>query len=218
MQQVEFFRDQLELEESVGDGLLLVVAKNDRKVRIEVAKTLEGAVPDLAAKRIIEQAITPRFKQGDFAGGLDAGVDQLFRLIAGEALPLPSPTSEHNRSTAGFDWMDLAIFSFIAVPLIGSFIRRLLGPKLGSLVTGAAVGGLALFFTSSILIAIAVAIVALLYSLLSNPWRGYSGTRLGSGGSDWTSGSSGANSGGFGGGFTSGGGGDFGGVGASGDW
>jgi uncharacterized protein len=66
---------------SVGDGVLLVVAKDDRKVRIEVAKTLEGAIPDLAAKQIIDQALTPRFKQGDYAGGLDAAVDQLAARI-----------------------------------------------------------------------------------------------------------------------------------------
>src|SRR6478736_2253052 len=67
----------------VGDGVLVVVAKDDRKVRIEVAKTLEGAVPDLAASQVIEEAITPRFRHGDFAGGLQAGVDQLIARING---------------------------------------------------------------------------------------------------------------------------------------
>ncbi|HEY1231164.1 MAG TPA: TPM domain-containing protein, partial [Ramlibacter sp.] len=75
----------------VGDGVLVIVAKNDRKVRIEVAKTLEGAIPDLAARQIIDDAITPRFRANDFAGGLQAAVDQLIARINGEALPAPPP-------------------------------------------------------------------------------------------------------------------------------
>ena len=74
----------------IGDGLLLVVAKTDRKVRIEVAKSLEGAIPDLAAKQIIDEAISPHFRQGDFAGGLDAALDQIMARIKGEALPAPA--------------------------------------------------------------------------------------------------------------------------------
>ncbi|HEY0825151.1 MAG TPA: YgcG family protein, partial [Ramlibacter sp.] len=97
----------------VGDGILLIVAKDDRKVRIEVAKTLEGAVPDLAAKMIIDDAITPRFRQGDFAGGLQAAVDQLVARISGEALPEPAQRQPQQRAgAAGFDWFDLAIFLF----------------------------------------------------------------------------------------------------------
>ena len=77
----------------VRDGVLVVVAKNDRKIRIEVAKALEGAIADLAAKRIISELITPRFKANDFAGGLEAGTEQLMKLIAGEALPALRPPS-----------------------------------------------------------------------------------------------------------------------------
>jgi uncharacterized protein len=75
----------------VGDGVLLVVAKDDRKLRIEVAKALEGAIPDLAAKQIIDEALTPHFKAGDYAGGLDAAVDQLAARIKGEPLPSVTP-------------------------------------------------------------------------------------------------------------------------------
>lgn len=198
----------------IGDGLLLVVAKNDRTIRIEVAKTLEGAIPDLAAKRIIEQAITPRFKQGDFAGGLNAGVDQIFKLISGEALP--APATEPGQGKAGFDWMNLLIFAFIAVPVLAGVARSMLGPKLGALATGGAVGGLALLVTSSLLIASLAAFVALLFSLFSNAARG-AGSGFGSGrgpGGGW----GGGFGGGSGGGFSSGGGGDFGGGGASGKW
>ncbi len=94
-----------------GDGLLLVVAKNDRKVRIEVAKTLEGAIPDLAAKQVIDQAITPRFKQGDFAGGIDAGIDRLVQLTQQENLPTPMATvSPANHSSEAE--MDAALSKF----------------------------------------------------------------------------------------------------------
>lgn len=196
----------------IGDGLLLVVAKNDRKVRIEVAKTLEGAVPDLAAMRIIDEAITPRFKQGDFAGGLDAGVDLIMKLIVGEALP--PPKTETRRGKGDFQWSDLAIFIFFAVPVVGAVARNILGPKLGTLATGAVVGGLALFITSSLLLASLAAVAALLVTLFSSFARSAGGARWGAGGGGWGSGSGG----GGGGGFSSGGGGDFGGGGASGDW
>lgn len=195
----------------IGDGLLVVVAKEDRKVRIEVAKTLEGAIPDLAAKRIIDQAITPHFKQGDFAGGLDAGVELIMKRIAGEALPAPASASA--QGNAGFQWLDLALFAFIAVPVVATLARKLFGPTLGALTTGAAVGGLALFITSSLVIAGLAALLALLFALFSNVAPRAGGPPWGTGG--WRSGSG---SGGFGGGFHSGGGGDFGGGGASGDW
>src|SRR4051794_20556832 len=96
----------------VGDGVLVVVAKDDRKVRVEVAKTLEGAIPDLAAKQIIDDAMIPKFRQGDFAGGLRAGIDQLIARINGEALPAPTQpkAARQHAGRAGFDWTDLAIF------------------------------------------------------------------------------------------------------------
>jgi uncharacterized protein len=193
----------------IGDGVLLVVAKNERKVRIEVAKTLEGAIPDLAARRVIEQAITPHFKQGDFAGGLDEGAELLMKLVVGEALP--APTAQGHNDTGESPWMDLAIFAFIAVPVLGAVARRILGPKLGALATGGAIGALALLITSSVLIAGLAAVMALLFTLFSNVARHRSG--WGTGGGGWSSGTSGS-----GGGFSSGGGGDFGGGGASGDW
>lgn len=95
---------------SIGDGLLLLVAKHDRKVRIEVAKSLEGAIPDLAAKRVIDDAITPHFRQGRFADGLTAGIAQVAALIRQEALPLPqtAPASTSTRSSHGFGWALMA--------------------------------------------------------------------------------------------------------------
>jgi len=200
----------------VGDGVLLVVALNDRKLRIEVAKTLEGAIPDLAAKQIIERAITPRLRQGDYAGGLNAGVDQLAARIQGEPLP-PMEAPPERRPAAGFELTDLAIFLFVAVPVMAGVARRLLGRKLGALLTGGGVGLLAWWITASLLIAGGAGLVALLFSLLSavlpaprrQGWSGHHGG-WGAGHGGW--------GGGGGGGFSSGGGGDFGGGGASGDW
>ncbi len=207
----------------VGDGLLLVVAKDDRKVRIEVAKTLEGAIPDLAARRIIDEAITPEFRKGDYAAGLRAGVAQITALINGEALPpVPQKGNQRSGGAAGFEWMDLAIFLFIAVPVIGGVLKGMLGRKLGSLVTGGGVGTIAMLLTSSIAIAGVAAFVALIFSLLSGGLgAGGTGRRGGSGGPViWGGGGGGGgwSSGGGGGGWSSGGGGDFGGGGASGDW
>lgn len=203
----------------VGDGILLVVAKNDRKVRIEVAKTLEGAVPDLAAKQVIDEAITPRFRQGDFAGGLQAAADQLIARVSGEALPAPgSAGSSGGRSIlgGGFDWFDLAIFFFFAVPIGGTVLRRMLGRGVGAIATGGLFGGVAMLITSSILVALLAGLAALLYALLSSfgslggggPWISSGGSSDDSG-SSWSGGSDS---------FSSGGGGDFGGGGASGDW
>jgi len=211
----------------VGDGILVIVAKDDRKVRIEVAKTLEGAVPDLAAKQIIDDAITPRFRQGDFAGGLQAAADQLIARISGEPLPAPAPprANAHPQGAGGFDWFDLAIFLFIGVPIAGAMLRGMLGRKLGSLVTGGGAGFLALLFTSSIVVAAIAGIVALLWSLVTG--SPFGGRRLGRGspvifpggfGGGWGGGRGGSGGWGGGGGFGSGGGGDFGGGGASGDW
>ena len=201
----------------IGDGLLLVVAKDDRRVRIEVAKTLEGAIPDLAAKRVIDQAITPRFKQGDFAGGLDAAVDQLMALVTGESLPAPAAAA--SRAQSGFQWMDLAIFMFFAVPVVGAVARRVLGTKLGSLATAGVAGGIALLVTASLVVAALAALVAFLFALFSGLMPSSGRGATGRGG--WGAGSGGGFGGGFGGGgggFSSGGGGDFGGGGASGDW
>jgi uncharacterized protein len=102
----------------VGDGLLLVVAKNDRKVRIETTKALEGAIPDLAARQVIDTAITPHFKQGDFAGGLNAAADQLMALDQRRE-PARTEHSGGVGKNGGFEWTDLAVFLFFAVPIAG---------------------------------------------------------------------------------------------------
>lgn len=205
----------------VGDGVLFVVALKDRQIRIEVAKTLEGAIPDLAAKRIITNAVTPRFKAGDYAGGISAGVDQLSARIKGEALPEVSDSSNSSGNLpGGFDWMDLAIFLFFAVPIGGAIAKSIFGQKLGSLITGGAVGTIAFVATASLLVAGFAGVIALLFALFSGLSGGSAGRSGGLGRGGFGGGGFGGGSygGGGGGGFSSGGGGDFGGGGASGNW
>lgn len=199
----------------VGDGLLLIVAKDDRKLRIEVAKTLEGAIPDLAAKQIIDEAIAPHFKQGRYAAGLDAGVDLIFARIRGEPLPAPVPAHQGSSGSAAgeFSWENLGIFLFLALPVGAALARAIFGRTLGTLLLGCGVGLLAYVLTSSLWLALAAGVVALVWSALGagsrSPGSGLGGFGRGSTSGGW---------GGGGGGFSSGGGGDFGGGGASGDW
>lgn len=208
----------------LGDGLLLVVAKQDRKIRLEVARALEGAIPDLAAKQVIDNVLTPYFRQGDFAGGLDLALDQLMGLIRGEGLPPPT-TSPPRAADTSLEWMDLGILLLVAVPVVGSLLRRILGHKLGTLATGGAVAALTFVFTASLLLAGMAALLAILLTFIA-------GTPLGSAllaasqqrqhhGGRWGGGDFGGGFGGgfgSGGGFSSGGGGDGAGGGASGDW
>ena len=205
----------------VGDGLVIVVAKNDRKVNIQTAKALEGAVPDLAARQIIDSAIRPAFRADDYAGGLNAAVDQLIARIKGEHLPAPTRKASPKRSS-GWDPIELLVFAFVALPLVAGVTRRIFGRGLGAVASGAATGGLAWLVSSSLLIAGVGLAIGLLFGVFSSAasllrgsgrhggFGGLGGGGFGGGGGGW--------SGGGGGGFSSGGGGDFGGGGASGSW
>ena len=209
----------------IGDGLLLVVAKNDRTIRIATTKTLEGAIPDLAAKQIISNGITPRFKQGDFVGGLNAAADQIMALVKGENLALPDAEKSAG-GKQGFQWMDMAVFLFFAVPIGARLLSGVLGRKLGAVVTGGGVGVLAWLFTSSLLLAGVATVVGLVFALVASLGALGGLGNLGGGrrGGGWSTGGfggggfGGGGGGGGGGGFSSGGGGNFGGGGASGGW
>jgi uncharacterized protein len=195
----------------VDDGVLLIVAKNDRRVRIEVGYGLEGALPDAIANRIIAEAIRPLFAQNDFYGGINAGVDQIARVIGGEALPAPDRTwhGGGSRRLSG-----LLPFLFIAVLVGSSVLRAILGRPAGAAVTGALTGVLVWFFGGFIVAAILASLVAFVFSLLSGMGGGL--MRTGGFGGGMLGGGMGG--GGFGGGGFSGGGGGFGGGGASGSW
>ena len=214
----------------VGDGVLLVVAKDDRRVRIAPAKALEGAIPDLAARQIIDRAIAPAFRAGDYAGGLDAAVDQLIARIRGEDLPAPAKKAVGD---TGWQVEELLMFFFIVVPVIGTVMTGVFGRKLGTLATSAFSGGIAWMVTASVLLAagavLASVVLVGLFGIgsaarnITRTGRRRGGPPIifgpggdhGGGGGGWS-----GSGGGFGGGggFSSGGGGDFGGGGASGDW
>ncbi len=192
----------------VDDGLILVVAKDDRRLRIEVGYGLEGRIPDSMAKRVIDERITPRFRDGDFYGGIRDGVDQLMRLAEGEKLP---PQAAAGRGQAApnsvFDFILPAIvFAVIA----GTFLKGMLGRFPGSLATGAGIGIVA-WLMFGISIAALAMIVGFLLSFLNTGMGRGGGWSSGSG--SWGGGSSGGSSSSWG-----GGGGGFGGGGSSGRW
>ena len=210
---------------TVGDGLLIVVATQDRKVRIEVAKTLEGAIPDLMAKRVINEQITPAFRQGDYAGGLSAAVRVLGGLAKGEGLPAPSASgSGDDGGEDGPDPMMWILLTVVMLPAFAKAIVGVFGRKLGPLLTSGGAGGLAWLLTASAAVAGLAAVVGLVVALVVGV-MGFLAPRVtrgrsfpapggwGGGGGGWGGGGSSG-----GGGFSSGGGGDFGGGGASGSW
>ncbi|KJC45168.1 membrane protein [Bradyrhizobium sp. LTSP885] len=204
----------------VDDGALLVVGKNDRHLRIEVGYGLEGVLSDVVTHRIISEDIAPKFKEGDFAGGISAGVDRMIRLINGEQLPVPEPP--HWKPSASFDPSDIFNpFLLIPVLLFGGLIRRMLGRLLGSAVSGGLVTLIAWVMIGSPIVAILAGLVASVFVMFSDAatapssgGRGRGGGWSGGGysGGSWSGGSS-SSRGGF-----SGGGGSFGGGGASGSW
>ena len=199
----------------VGDGLLLIVALQDRRMRIEVAKTLEGAIPDLMASRIIERTLKPAFQAGAYADGLSTAIDQIDKLIAGEGLP--EPEAGQDERTQGFDLNHLLVFGLMGVPILFGVLSAILGRKAGALGTGIVGGGLAWWLTASIFLGVVGAVLAIVFALsLGNGGRGrggWGGPPGGLGGGGF-----GGGFGGGGGGFSSGGGGNFGGGGASGRW
>lgn len=192
---------------NVDDGLLLLVAKNDRTLRIEVGYGLEGVVPDAVANRVINEIIVPHFRAGDFAGGIQAGVSRLMGLIEGEPLPAPQ---QHERGPAPVG--NLLPFLLFAFFILSGVFNRMLGRLAGATVTGGIMGGLFWLLAGSLGVAILVALLAFVMALLTAGGGpgifpgGFYGGRGGFGGGS-----------GRGGGF-SGGGGGFGGGGASGRW
>jgi uncharacterized protein len=195
----------------IDDGALLVVAKNDRKLRIEVGYGLEGALTDVTANRIINEIIVPRFRSGDFAGGISAGVERIIAVIDGEKLP--APVSQSQSSNLADRIGDVFPFLIFAVLLGGHVLRMMLGRLLGSAATGGVVGLLAWLVLGSLALSSIAAAIAFILSMFG-PAMASSGGRGGwSGGGGSFSGGSSSDSGGF-----SGGGGSFGGGGASGSW
>ncbi|MCP3394855.1 YgcG family protein [Bradyrhizobium sp. CCGB12] len=202
----------------VDDGAILIVAKNDRHLRIEVGYGLEGALTDVTSRRIIDEIITPKFRTGDFAGGISDGVDRMIRVIDGEPLPVPSPTVSFGSLD---DLAPLFIVTLFVSIGVGGFFRAMLGRLLGSVATGGIIAALSWLILGSFALAMVLGVIGFIIGFIADlfsamgPSTGSSRGGAWSGGSSgggWSSGSS-SDSGSF-----SGGGASFGGGGASGSW
>jgi uncharacterized protein len=196
----------------IDDGALLVVAKNDRKLRIEVGYGLEGSLTDATSRRIIDEIIVPKFRNGDFAGGISAGVDRIIAVAEGEKLPAPVSQRQDADWASQFDLFNP--FWLFALVVAAGIVRSVLGRLLGALTMGGVVGAIAWFIAGSLAASFIVGIIAFLLTMFGETMASSGGGRGGwvSGGGGFSGGSSGG-----GGGF-SGGGGSFGGGGASGSW
>jgi len=202
----------------IDDGALLIVAKNDHRLRIEVGYGLEGALNDAISNRIISEIITPKFKEGDFAGGISDGVDRMIGVVDGESLPAPKPPHQRLSSDKIDELGQLFPVILILTIVLGGILRSALGRLPGSIVTGGGVAVAAWLFIGVWTIAGLAGVIAFAFTLFGDlifsggnfPGGGYGGGYR-RGGSGWSGGSGG------GGGF-SGGGGGFGGGGASGNW
>lgn len=199
----------------VDDGVLLAIAKDDRELHIEVGYGLEGPLPDAIAKRIIEEEIVPRFRQGDFYGGIRAGTDRIMRVIEGEPLPVPQRRPQGD-SRGG---MDMIVPLLFFVLFFGTILRAIFGRFLGGAVAGGIAGAAAWLITGALAIALVAAVIGFIAILAGGGRRmGYGGWSSRGGGFGGGFGGGGFGGGGFGGGGFRGGGGMSGGGGASGRW
>ncbi len=192
------------------DGVILVVAKEDRKLRIEVGRGLEGAIPDAVAKRIVSEVIAPHFKSGDFYGGIAAGTDALMKLIEGESLPAPQPRPGGGPA---IDFQTI-IWLFVVLVLGDAIFKRIFGRVAGAAVSGAIVGAIVWFVAGVLLFAVLGGAIGFFITLFA----GAASRRGGWTSGGWPGGGWSGGGGGFGGGGFGGGGGGFGGGGASGSW
>jgi uncharacterized protein len=199
----------------IDDGALLVVAKDDRKLRIEVGYGLEGSLTDVTANRIINEIIVPKFRTGDFSGGIDAGVGRIIAVIDGEKLPAPVPREQNPDLFSHLDPTNP--FVLFALIIMGGILRSVLGRLVGSAATGGVVGVLAWFVAGSLAASFILGIVAFFLTMFAETMLSSGGRGGYIGGGGW-SGGGGSFSGGSSGGGFSGGGGSFGGGGASGSW
>jgi uncharacterized protein len=197
----------------VDDGAILIVAKDDRRVRIEVGYGLEGALPDATANRILDETIKPRFKVGDYDGGVEAGVAKMIAVVNGEPLPEPDRRWEHH--AGGLE--NLLPFALVAVVVVSGVLRSIFGRLLGSVATGGLAGGIVWLISHALALGLGVGVLAFLFALLLGATRGWSAGQGGGWGGLGGLGGFGGGGGGGGGGFRGGGGG-FGGGGASGSW
>jgi len=194
----------------VDDGVLFVIAKNDRKMQILTGPGVQGSLTDAMSKRIISEIVGPKFRAGDFAGGIEQGVEKIIGVLQGEALPAPP---QKRVAVESVNYEHFLMLGFVAAMVIGPLLRSLLGRFLGATATGAVTGAAAWLVAGGMVFPIIAGVIIFMIVLM----MGAANFPIGRGGG-WSSGGS---SGGFGGGSSggfSGGGGGFDGGGASGSW
>lgn len=188
----------------IDDGAILVIAKDERALRIEVGYGLEGVLNDATCKRIIDDIIVPYFRKGDFYGGISAGVDAMMSVIDGEPLPEPAKDRDVPAGAAG-----LLPLLFVAALLLGGVMRSIFGRGKGALIAGGVLGLATWLLSGLLLFAVFAAVMGIALTIaggrMGSGWRGGSGP--------WSGGTGWGGDGGF-----RGGGGGFGGGGASGRW
>ena len=205
------------------NGVVMLIARNDKKARLEVGYGLEGSLTDVTARRIIAESMAPQFSAGRFAAGIDAAVDRIIAVVAeGRPLPPPEPQKRKAAPAGGVDFELLLVVVFFAVPVLGGILRRIFGKLLGATVGAGIVGTAAWIVAGSVLIAGIAAVIGFVIMIFAGTGAALAGRRGGGvwfppGGGGWGGGGGGGWSGGGGGGF-SGGGSGFGGGGASGGW
>jgi len=205
----------------VDDGVLFVVAKQERKMRIHTGRGVQGTLTDALSRRIIADTVAPRFRTGDFAGGIDAGVDAIMKAIQGEALPAPAQRSASRKVDTISSYSDFLWMAFFGVPIVGMVLRGMMGRALGAGATSGLTGFVAWLVFGSVVFGVVAALLAFFFTLFLGSGmanRVGRGGWVGMPGGGW-SGGGGGGGGGFsdGGGF-SGGGGGFDGGGSSGSW
>jgi uncharacterized protein len=212
--------DQWQLgRKGVDDGVLFVIAKQQRKLRIHTGRGVQGTLTDALSKRIVSDIVAPHFRQGDFAGGIEAGVDAILKAIEGEQLPLPEARPPPHRAGSQASFSNFLFLAFFLVPVVAIVLRGIFGRLFGAGITSGITGLAAWFVFGSIAFGVLAALAAFLFTLLgaSGIGRGMRRGPPGWGGGFGGGFGGGGFSGGGGGGF-SGGGGSFDGGGASGSW
>jgi uncharacterized protein len=184
----------------VDDGALLLVAKDDRVLRIEVGYGLEGVLNDATAHRIIDEIIVPQFKRNDYYSGIESGLEAMMKVVNGEPVSPPRRTA----ASGSYNFESLLFVAFGVVVVVGGMLRAIFGRFPAAALMGGALGLLAWLTVAPLLISLFIGLMAFVFVLLGGGGRGFVGG-YGGGGV-------------YGGGGFSGGGGSFGGGGASGRW
>ena len=200
----------------IDDGVLFVVAMQERRMRIHTGRGVQGTLTDALSKRIVAENVAPHFRAGDYAGGVQAGVEAILKAVEGENLPAPARKPPAPRTDGISSYANFLMLGFFLVPIVAMVLRGIFGRLLGAGVTSGLTGFAAWLVFGSLAFGIVAAVLAFVLTLLSGSgfarsarhggWGGFPGGGGGFGGGSW------------GGGGFSGGGGGFDGGGASGDW